>query len=317
MSVLSLLLLAVLLLTSAVSLVVSLVMSRRARRDLDHRVTLVVGEDAEDKIPTKPLARASGRLLAELRAVFSLGMARRWGIRSSGPKLLAISLVALLAVWLLFHVALHFSNWSALSLAFATAFLIPRMLVGMEQHRTELAFMDSFPAAIDMVVRMLRAGVPVTAAIRAVGREAPSPVNAVFSSLADQVEIGIAFEDALNAAGERIGLADFRFFAVAISLQRTSGGNLVSTLETLSDIIRRRRGTRLKAQAATAEVRMSTYIIAAIPFFIIGGLMVLSPAYLRPLIVDPRGNVIVALAIGMLLAGFAVMRQMMRSAMRL
>jgi tight adherence protein B len=96
-------------------------------------------------------------------------------------------------------------------------------------------------------------------------------------------------------------------------LQRATGGNLATTLDILSDIMRKRRAMRLKGKAVTGEVRMSAYVLAAIPFVVIGGLLIASPDYLQPLISDRRGNVIVGLAVGSLIAGFATIRQMMRS----
>jgi len=164
-----------------------------------------------------------------------------------------------------------------------------------------------------MVIRMLRAGLPITAATRAVGNEAPAPVNLVFRSIADQVDIGVPFEVALAASAESIGLPDFRFFSVAISLQRETGGNLAVTLEILADIIRKRRTVRLRAQAATGEIRMSAYILGALPFLVTATFLVISPGYLTPLATDPRGHVIVGVALLGLALAYLTMRRMLHS----
>jgi tight adherence protein B len=100
---------------------------------------------------------------------------------------------------------------------------------------------------------------------------------------------------------------------VAVALQYATGGNLVATLETLSEIVRKRRIARLKAKAVSAEVRLSTYILSALPFLVIGALLVVSPDYLKPLIADRTGNWILGGAIGSLLTGLFVMRNMMNS----
>jgi tight adherence protein B len=170
-----------------------------------------------------------------------------------------------------------------------------------------------FPDTIDMMIRMLRAGMPVTAAIRAVGIEAPPPVNLVFAHIADEMQIGISFEDALASAAAQVGLPDFRFFAVSISLQRTTGGNLAVTLDILADIMRKRRAMRQKGKAVTGEVRMSAYVLAGIPLFVIGALVVVSPDYLKPLIYDRRGNIIIGVAVLSISIGFMTIRQMLRS----
>ena len=215
--------------------------------------------------------------------------------------------------WFVLRSGLHQSVWISLAASIGGLFFAPRAMLKREQNAADQKFMESFPDTIDMVIRMLRAGVPVTGAVRTVGEEATPPVSDIFTNLADQMAIGITFEDALAVAGERVGLPDFKFFVVAVALQRATGGNLASTLEILSEIMRKRRAMRLKAKAVTGEVRMSAYVLGSIPFFVIGGLLVITPDYLQPLIADSRGNVIIAVAVGMLVAGFGTIRRMMRS----
>jgi tight adherence protein B len=131
--------------------------------------------------------------------------------------------------------------------------------------------------------------------------------------VANQIEIGAPIEEALDAASQQIALADFRFFTVAVALQHATGGNLAATLEILSDIIRRRRGVRLKAKATTAEIRVSAYVLGSLPILIVGALLLIQPGYLTPLFHDPRGHLIIAVAAGLLLLAAVSMRQMMRS----
>ncbi len=77
--------------------------------------------------------------------------------------------------------------------------------------------------------------------------------------------------------------------------------------------MRKRRAMRMKARATTGEVRMSAYVLTAIPFLVIGGLLLMTPDYLQPLISDSRGNVIIAAAVGNLVMGLWIMRRMLRS----
>ena len=123
-----------------------------------------------------------------------------------------------------------------------------------EQKRTERHFIDLFPDAVDTVARMVRAGLPITAAVRTVAVESSPPVSEVFAAIADQVRIGVPIEKILDESSTRIGLPDFRFFVVAVGLQYATGGNLTQTLEILSDVIRKRRAMRLKAKAASGEI---------------------------------------------------------------
>lgn len=290
--------------------------ARAARRELERRTDLVavtVDSDVPGKLP-KRFAEATVK--GFVQNMFAVGLPYRWGMEASATVLLATGAISAAAAWFLFHAFLHFSIVIAAAATAAGFMLGPRQILKRQQARAELLFMDLFPTTIDMIVRMVRAGLTIVGAIRLVGNEAPPPVNRVFTSLADRIEIGVPLDKALALAGEQIGLSDFRFFAVAVSLQHATGGNVAATLEILSDIVRKRRGARLKARSTTAEVRVSALILGALPFVVIGGLLLVSPAYLAPLVTDPRGNIIVGAAIVLLSLGFATMRQMMRRATR-
>lgn len=295
----------------------ALIVTRRARIDLASRVNLV--SDAPqaplhgEPLPIAPRENPLSAMGAGLRRLFTLGTTRRWGMHANGLLLIAIAVAAGVAMWLLTHTALQFSFWIAIPASVAGFALAPRWLLNRQQRRTEQQFMMLFPDAIDMIIRMLRAGLPITAATRNVGDEAPAPVNLVFRSIADQVDIGVPFEASIAAAGESVGLPDFRFFSVAIALQRETGGNLAATLEILADIIRKRRNVRLRAKAATGEIRMSAYILGTLPFLVTGAFLVISPGYLTPLATDPRGHVIVGVALLGLTLAYLTMRRMLHS----
>jgi tight adherence protein B len=195
-------------------------------------------------------------------------------------------------------------------------FLVPRSFLLWQQRRVERRFADVFPDAIDTVARMLRAGLPATLAIGTVGDEGAPPVNTVFATIADQMRIGIPLGEALEASSRRIALADFRFFSVAVALQHATGGNLVNTLDMLSQIMRKRRAVRLKAKAVTSEIRLSAYVLGSLPFVTALVLLILQPGYLNPLIADPRGQIILSMAAGGLLLSVISMKLMMKSVSR-
>jgi tight adherence protein B len=265
---------------------------------------------------TGKLRRSRLRLASWLRRGFTVGFSRVWGMSASLGYLTALGLVSAIVTGALAHLVLRFPGYvTALVMlgAFSTA---PRLLLGREQRQADAKFSELLPDAIDMVVRMVRAGLPVSAAIRAVGTEADWPVSRIFSSAADLAEIGMPLSQALAKIGNTAGNPDFRFFTVTVALQQSTGGNLAVTLETLSEIIRKRRAVRLKAHAATAEIRVSALVLGAIPFFIVGALLLVSPGYLKPLIDDPRGNLIVGAAVASLVLAAVTMRTMMRAAIR-
>jgi len=301
-----------------IGLSITLVRVRRTRLEFQRHLGLVAGTGGKGPAigaaEQTQLREAGWKMVLgrHARAVFAVRLSHDWGMTAGALTLILGGTGAAGLTWLALHSALNWSNWIAAPVTALAFFMAPRAILKHQQSRADSRFMEAFPDTIDMVIRMLRAGLPVTAAVRAVGEEAVPPVNSVFTNLADKMAIGISFEDALSEAGQRIGLPDFSFFAVAISLQRSTGGNLAGTLDILSDLMRKRRATRLKAKATTGEVRMSAYVLGGIPFFIIGGLLIMTPAYLRPLLDDHRGRVIIAVATASMLIGFAIIRQMMR-----
>jgi tight adherence protein B len=287
---------------------------RQERRRFSDRITKMIGTAPRSTptIESEGNARRAA-VMAALRLPFSFGLARTWGVKLSTPVLYLVAAAGGVAVWLLLHGLIHLPSWAAGALAVAAFFLGPRFALARQQRRAEEKFVDHFPDTVDMIIRMMRAGLPVAAAIRAVGQQAQPPVNDVFVHIANQTDIGMALEDSLTGMAEEIGLADFRFFAVAVGLQRATGGNLARTLEIFGDIVRKRRAVRLKAGAATAEVRMSAIVLAAIPLLVVAGMAVLNPGYLKPLIVDPRGHAMVGMAIGSMTLGGLVMRWLIRA----
>lgn len=310
-------LLIVLLLASGGAILAAVVITQRSRRELEQRVSQMVsgGTVSGQRRGGSRSADPAWITAFEKRArwVFEAGLANQWGSQIPSFQLILVGVLAGSTIWSITRVAVQLPFWLALPLTFAGFLLAPRMLLTIQQSRTEKKFIALFPDAIDMCVRMLRAGLPVSAAIRTIGAEGPPPVNQVFAVIADRVEIGIPLEEALRTTGKELGLDDFRFFAAVVALQRSTGGNLAQTLELLAEIMRKRRAMRLKARATTGEVRASAYILGSMPFMIIFALLVLSPDYLQPLFSDPRGHVVLAIAAGSLALAFYTMRKLVKS----
>jgi tight adherence protein B len=248
-----------------------------------------------------------------VRRVFSFGMPRTWAMTANWVVLVAGAAGLGGAAWLFAREVVGFSPLLTLA-ATAAGFMIgPRFILSRQQKRAEKAFGEAFPDAVDSVTRMLQAGMPIASALRAVASEAPPPVSGVFNNIADQMNIGVTIADALDTSSKNIGLPDFRFFAVAVVLQSATGGNLVATLERLSEIMRKRRAVRKKAKAITSEVKFTAYLLGALPFVTIGGLLAIQPDYLNILFTDPRGRMVVWIAVGMLAAAVLTIRGLMGS----
>ena len=248
-----------------------------------------------------------------VRRIFSFGMARTWAMKANTAVLMTSAALCSAGSWLA-TVELAGLSFTPALLAGALGFLLaPRFLLARQQRRAEAAFTEAFPDTVDSVTRMLQAGMPVASALRSIANDAAEPISGVFGKIADQTNIGVSISDALDASSRQIGLPDFRFFAVAIILQSATGGNLVSTLEKLSEIMRKRRAVRKKAKAVTSEVRFAAYLLGALPFVTVGVLLVIQPDYLVILFADTRGRVILWSAAALLGMTALSIRAMMGS----
>ena len=189
---------------------------------------------------------------------------------------------------------------------------LPHFVTGrMVQGRID-RFSGLFPEAIDLMVRGLRSGLPVTESISVVGSELPDPVGTEFRKISHNVQFGRPLDEALWEAAERLDTPDFKFFVISLAVQRETGGNLAETLANLSDILRRRRQIKLKIKAMSSEARASAYILGSLPFIMFGIIYLLNPGYETELFTDPRGRVLLIGGLTTMGMGIAVMRKMVR-----
>lgn len=181
--------------------------------------------------------------------------------------------------------------------------LLVRAFLGWSIGKVSRTLLSQFPDALAMVSRSVRVGVPLTEAVRVVGREAQSPTREEFAKAADQVQIGLDLENALLEMAERNDISEYRFFATALALQSQTGGGLTETLETLADTIRKRENARKRGHALAAEARTSIYVLAALPIVVGSMLFVINPEYIGILFTDPTGEKMLGIACAMLGAG--------------
>ena len=190
--------------------------------------------------------------------------------------------------------------------------MLPHLFVGYLGKRRLARFISTFPEAIDLIVRGLRSGLPISESIVTVSKEIGDPIGTEFRTIDQSIKLGRSMEEAMWDTAKRIDTPEFKFFVISISVQRETGGNLAETLENLSDILRRRRQMKLKVKALSSEARASAYIIGSLPFAVFGIIMVINPGYAMDLFNDPRGLVMVAVGLGSMLIGVLVMAKMVR-----
>ncbi len=292
---------------------------RRARRRAQQvSLRLTKGSLDHDAAPvsvrrsvgdTSPLEKLAGRLLPRP------GILRDRLSRTGRPLTLARYLLINLIVGVIIGIGLWQATGKAsvgLSVGFGGGLLLPHLWVGMAIEGRLKRFVKLFPDALDLIVRGLKSGLPITDSIKVVSDELAEPLAGEFRTVAGDLGIGRTLDDALWATARRLQLADFNFFVVALSVQRETGGNLAETLENLSDILRRRQQTKLKIKALSAEAKASAVIIGALPFIMFALIGSMNPEYIQPLIHDLRGQVMMAVGLGWLAIGVLVMAKMVR-----
>ncbi|HEY2049957.1 MAG TPA: type II secretion system F family protein [Caulobacteraceae bacterium] len=190
------------------------------------------------------------------------------------------------------------------------ALLLPHFVVGFLVNRRRNKFSKLFPDAIGLMVRGLKAGLPVVESMLVVGREVSDPVGAEFRRVGDQVRLGQGLEESLWAIAKRLDLAEFNFLVITLSIQRETGGNLAETLEGLDDMIRKRQQMKLKVKAMSSEAMATAGIIGSLPFVMTGILFLVSRKYILTLFQTDIGHILIGVGSFWMCVGFVVMKQM-------
>ena len=176
--------------------------------------------------------------------------------------------------------------------------------------RTYDKFNELFPDAIDLVVRSIRAGLPVSQALENIGTDIGAPVGPEFARISNQIRIGVSLDDALHAALKRIDIPEMRFFSVTLILQRETGGQLAEVLLNLSDILRQRKGMKMKIKALTSESRAASKIVASIPVLAGIGMYYMNKPHMMLLFETETGNNMLAYSVGSVFVGLMIIRKL-------
>jgi tight adherence protein B len=165
---------------------------------------------------------------------------------------------------------------------------LPHFVVGWFIKRRLAKFNAKFPDAIELLVRGLRSGLPISETMGVVGAEVPGPVGEEFRAVSDKMKIGRTMDAALQDTADRLGTPEFQFFVISIAIQRETGGNLAETLANLATVLRQRGQMKLKIKAMSSESKASAYIVGSLPFIVFGLIMWISPGYMGNFFVDQR-----------------------------
>jgi tight adherence protein B len=218
---------------------------------------------------------------------------------------IALGLVAGAALWLETGTPLL-----AALLAVIGAVGVPRVVLSQMRKRRTAKFIGSFPAAIDIIVRGVKSGLPLGDTIRMVATETDEPVRGEFRRVAEAASIGLTLPEAVERMAQRVPVAETNFFSIVISIQGQAGGSLSDALGNLSRVLRERKKMREKISAMSMEAKASAVIIGAVPFLVVGALYISSPKYVSLLWTTWHGRLIAGITIGWMSIGVAMMKKM-------
>jgi tight adherence protein B len=263
----------------------------KARRDIEG--TLKELEEREKKKKRIPLAiRIEQAGLSWTKQKFML--------ISGGIGLVAFALAIFLGLGLL----------AALGFAFAGAFGIPRWVLSFLKKRRESKFLNNFPDAVDVIVRGVKAGLPLLDSLRLITSESEEPIRSEFRNIIDTQTVGIPLGEACLKLYEHMPVPEANFFGIVISIQQRSGGNLSETLGNLSKVLRDRKKMKAKIQAMSMEAKASAAIIGSLPPAVMTLVWLTSPQYIELLWTVPLGRVMLGCCAVWMSIGIFVMKKM-------
>jgi tight adherence protein B len=165
---------------------------------------------------------------------------------------------------------------------------LPHYIVSKLILRRVAQFNARFPDALELMVRGLRSGLPITETMGVVADELPGPISEEFRAVTDKMKIGRTMEAALQESADRLGTAELQFFVITLAIQRETGGNLAETLANLADVLRKRAQMKLKIRAMSSESKASAWIVGSLPFIVFVLVWWISPDYMGHFFSDQR-----------------------------
>jgi tight adherence protein B len=192
----------------------------------------------------------------------------------------------------------------------AGALGLPRWLLSFMKKRRETKFLNAFPDSVDIIVRGVKAGLPLLDCLKMITLEAPEPVKSEFRAIVETQAIGMPLGEACGKLYEQMPVPEANFFGIVISIQQRAGGNLAEALGNLSRVLRDRKKMKAKIQAMSMEAKASASIIGALPIAVMTLVYITSPNYISLLWTEPLGRVMLACSVAWMSMGVMVMKKM-------
>ncbi len=197
-----------------------------------------------------------------------------------------------------------------LGAGFVGAVGLPRFLVNFIRKRRHAAFIDELANAVEVIVRGVKAGLPLNDCLRMIASEAKEPVKSEFRTVVEAMQLGMPIDEAVTRMYERVPLPETNFFGIVLSIQSKAGGNLSEALGNLAKVLRERKKMRAKIQAMSMEAKSSAGIIGSLPVIVTVLVYLTSPDYILVLFVTPIGQIVLGISLLWMLIGVFVMKRM-------
>ena len=275
--------------------------ARRARKTADAATSRRQQvEDSLKKVEERQKSRNNPPLSARIHQA-GLDWSKRQFLIGSGRIGTIVALIALF---------FGLSWYVVLGLTFVASVGLPRWLLAYLKKKREARFIDELPNAIDVIVRGVKAGLPLNDCIRVIAAETTEPVKGEFRAIVESTSIGVPLGEACGKMYDRVPLPESNFFGIVIAIQQSAGGSLAEALANLSRVLRERRKMRAKIEAMSMEAKASAVIIAALPIAVMLLVYLTSPGYIELLWTTPTGRMMLAGSVVWMFTGTMVMRRM-------
>jgi tight adherence protein B len=274
---------------------------RRARKSVDPAVTRrQVVEDTLKQLEERRKNAKRPPLGIRLQRA-GLG----WSKRQFWIGSASLGLLALVISWFM-----GAPLYAAAVLALAAGLALPRWVLNYLRARREHRFLEELPNAVDVIVRGVKAGLPIGDCIRIIAAETQEPVKSEFRAIAESAAMGIPLGEAAGKLYERIPVAEANFFGIVVAIQQKAGGSLSEALGNLSRVLRDRKKMKAKIQAMSMEAKASAAIIGALPIAVMLLVYLTSPNYIELLWTHPTGHMMLFASGVWMGIGIMVMRKM-------
>jgi tight adherence protein B len=198
----------------------------------------------------------------------------------------------------------------AAGMAFGAGLGLPRWLLGYLKKKREKAFLKALPDAVDVIVRGIKAGLPLFESIKVVAADAPEPLRSEFLAIIETQTIGMPLGEACARLYERMPVSEANFFGIVIAIQQKSGGNLSEALGNLSKVLRDRKKMSEKIQAMSMEAKASAAIIGSLPPVVMVLVFMTTPEYITLLWTERLGQFMLVCCAAWMTLGILVMKKM-------